>query len=151
VIIMARADRWIVAADGRRARIFRQTRRGMKPAPERDFEMSQAEADKAYRSDRPPRTQESVGPMRHAIEAKIAPQDDAENAFLRRLAKHLVESEQAGAYGRLVLFAPPRALGILRARVREQAGALIERDFPLDVVDETADELHARLRDAGLR
>jgi protein required for attachment to host cells len=111
------------------------------------LEMNQDELSRATRSDKAPRVHESTGAARHAIEPRITPHEDAATAFVHRLAEHLNAAARAGRYERLVLFAPPRALGFLRQAI---AGAL-EASFDLDVVEETADQIKARLNEAGVR
>lgn len=143
--------RWIVAADGRRARVYEQAVQGAKLAPVSALEMSEEEARRAEPRDRPTRVQESVGPRRHGAQSEPSPHEQAEAAFLQRLAEHLHEAAQAKRYANLVLFAPPRALGVLRAALENKLAAPIEKSFDLDVVNETAEQLTARLREAWLR
>ena len=69
---------------------------------------------------RPPRTQESVGGARHAIE----PRSDLHDIAARRFAGELTEELERGRvdhlYDTLVLVAPPRFLGQLKHSLGRQ-------------------------------
>ena len=147
---MPKPLRWIVAADGRHARLYEQMRPGAKYTSAGALDMTPDEAARGKPQDRAPRVHESMGDGRHSIEARVSPHDDAELAFLHRLAEHLGAAAKAGRYEGLVLFAPPRALGVLRPALEHNAAPL-EASFDLDIVQETAEQIQARLHEAGLR
>jgi protein required for attachment to host cells len=76
-----------------------------------------------------------------------SPADAAESRFLTRLADDLEKAATAGAFEHLVLIAPPRALGVLRAALGPQASRRLEACDPHERLTETAAEIRARLRD----
>ncbi|MGE3865509.1 MAG: host attachment protein [Hyphomonadaceae bacterium] len=134
---------WIVTADGGRARVLEERRRGVALAERAAFAHDR-DADAAPR-DRPARVQESAGPARHAVEPRIAPHEAGERAFLQRLAAFLDDGAAKGAYEELVLFAPPRALGVLRNALSGPARGRIAGEAALDVTRETPEAVAARL------
>ena len=103
----------IVVADGGVARFLSRARPGARLAELVDVRMG-AEAMEPAR-DRPPRVHDSVGSGRHAIERRPNPHDAAEDAFLQSVAEKTHELIRLNKISQLVLCAPPRALGVLRA------------------------------------
>ena len=107
---------WIVIADGARARIVKNA------GPGRGVE---ADAKLIFRSehrklqeimaDKPGRAFDSVGKGRHAMAYGADAVREDERHFLQSLAARLDKEVMADAYDRLVLVAPPRALGDLRS------------------------------------
>jgi protein required for attachment to host cells len=87
-----------------------------------------------------------VGARRSAVE-QTDWHDQEEQRFLTKLAERLDAAVQAGETKSLILVAPPRALGVLRAklskRVREAVRAEIEKDYVKMPVDEIARHLVA--------
>lgn len=111
---------WIVIADGSRARIL--SHRTGEPGLATVHNFDDPEARKRSRelvSSGPGREQESANAAHHAIEPKHDPHREAERVFLRRLAGN-VDAEAAGnAFDRLVIAAPPRAMGMLRQELSD--------------------------------
>jgi protein required for attachment to host cells len=79
-------------------------------------------------------------------ERRTTPHDDGERRFLRRIAAKIEEGAEQHAFDHLILFAPPRALGVLRAALPEPVSRLIVADAPLDVVDEGISAIARRVR-----
>jgi len=137
---------WIVVADGGRARILEE-RRPLGPLHELT---DQAMAQQG--SDRPPAkdsatVHERTGSGRHAGHDD-SPQEEAEHRFLKRLAARLDEAARAKSFDRVVLVAPPKALGLLRGALSAAVTALVEASDPHDRVAETAENLQKHLRAA---
>lgn len=140
------AQRWLLVADGARARIYEQLRAGALLRQVASFELSLE--DDMTPSDRQSRTHDRMGPSRHAIETQAAPpRQRAESHFNRRVAQYVRDQRAAGKFDALIVFAAPRALGELR----DTLGELITFDRAVDVVDEEPQQLHARMVDAGYR
>lgn len=134
---------WIVVADAGRARLFEQMRRGAALVERPEFAQSAPPA-RAPR-DRPPRVHDRVGPARHAIAPRRTPHDAAEAQFLEHLADLIARSAQEKAFSRLIVCAPPRALGQIRKKlppeVRDEIGVILK-----DIVDRPEGEIVAILQ-----
>jgi len=106
---------WIVVADHQRARVLMNggPGRGLEPVAGMDFE-THLKAGRDIAADRPGRSFESSGVSRHAVGPRTDPHRLEAERFVRRVAEALAAASKKGDYDRLVLIAPPRALGELR-------------------------------------
>lgn len=107
---------WIVIADAGRARILeRQKRNG--PLREVDGARLEQHVPLSHDigDDRPGRTMVSGGAVRHAYSTPTDPHREAKRDFIKALAHRLDEDLATGAFDKLILIAPPQALGDLRA------------------------------------
>lgn len=134
---------WIVVADGARARLFEQLRPGAAVVERESFARRAPPAAQAR--DRLPRTHDRTGPARHAIEPRQTPHEAAERAFLDEVGKEIARHALARAFTRLVLCAPPKAMGELRQKLPRKLRA--ETDAVLkDIVDRPQAEIIALLQ-----
>lgn len=135
---------WFLVADGRRARVLIETRRGanLEEPEELGFEIGE---DELYDlQDRPPRSFDRVGAGRHAMDGGRNLHEVEEEKFLTRVADHIADADRKNSFDHLVIAAPPRALGILRAKlngVKER----IRAETPKDLLGESAPKLKERL------
>lgn len=138
----------VVLADGRRVRLFEESRRGG-PLKER------GEWLKTLPPFRQPGTTQRVtvhaaaGSARHA--AHEPPRDKGERAFLSELCEHLEAVVREHRFEELVVVAPPRALGIIRKALPAGLQRRLAATDPHDRLDATLDEVHAHLRETRLR
>jgi protein required for attachment to host cells len=138
---------WVVAADGRSARVYIERKRGGALEEIERLDMNATEEAVMHPSDRASRSFESSGPVRHAMEPTETPVQDAEKRFLHRVAERLAQAKAANAFDRVVLFAPPRALGALRAALKAPVAAAVEFSADTDAMDDDAGGIRVRLRD----
>lgn len=138
---------WFLLADGRRARVLIEGRRGAQLEEPTAWKLKIG-ADELYDfQDRPPRGHDSVGPRRHAMDGARNMHEMEEEKFLKRVAAQVGAAEAEGRFEHLVIAAAPRALGLLRAMLPEAAKARIRADTPKDLLDEDAARLRERLRE----
>lgn len=106
---------WIVVADHQRAHVLMNSGpgRGLRPVAGMDFE-TRLKASRDIVADRPGRSFESKGIARHALPPRTDPHRLEAERFVGRVAKALASALKKGAFDRLVLIAPPRALGEFR-------------------------------------
>lgn len=142
-------ETWVLVADAAGARVLRAL--AGKPA----FELVSEETHEEGRakpgelvSDRPGRSLDSThAGGRHAME----PDTDLRRAelqrFVRRLAAMLDTAAGAGRFDELVLVAPPRFLGELRAALPERAAGRVRREIDKDLAHLGEAELQRRLAD----
>ena len=123
---------WILIADSARARLF------FNDGPGHGVKLVSDEVIRGLNlpgreimSDRPGRTFDSVGAGRHAKEPRTDPRNVEKRSFAHELAAMLDDGLKQGKFERLVLVAPPRELGYLRAElspaVRKRVSAELDK------------------------
>jgi protein required for attachment to host cells len=138
---------WILVADGARAAFWQNLGPGKGIAPV-DEEPSLEQPDPPTRevgSDRPGRVHDRFGPGRHAMAPRVDWHRFAEAEFARAVAKLLDDAAKADRFDRLVLVAPPKALGDLRASLGDAAKGRVSGDLNKDLTHLDAQELAAHL------
>ena len=125
---------WIVIADGEKARIVANegVGKGLAAVPGQALATT-LHADREILADRPGRVQESVGAARHAIQPRIDWHRFEKRLFARRVAGLLDTLSGKGAFDRLVLVAPPRTLGDLRAALAAATKAKVTGEIDKDL------------------
>jgi len=136
---------WMLVADGRRARVLVEQRRGSTLEEPAEWVMEISQEDLYDPQDRPPRSFDRVGQGRHAMDGGRSLHEAEEEKFLKRVADRVGEAEKHRAFDHLVIAAPPRALGLLRNLLPPGAKARIRADLSKDLVDEPAAKLRERL------
>jgi len=136
---------WILIADGARGRLF--ANRG----PGKGLELLDESLSADHRAthdivgDRQGRTYESAGASRHAISARHDPHRELKRDFAVRLAKMLDQRRTEHAYDRLVLVAPPSALGDLREALSDHVRSLVRAELDKDLTKTPIAELPGHL------
>ena len=136
---------WMLVADGRRARLLIERRRGATLEEPQDWNMEIGGDDLYEPQDRPPRSFDRVGAGRHAMDKGRTLHEQEEENFLKRIAVRIGEAEKHGQFEHLVIAAPPRALGLLRNMLPESAKRRIRAQASKDLLDEAAPRLRERL------
>ncbi|HVX99240.1 MAG TPA: host attachment protein [Pseudorhodoplanes sp.] len=131
--VKIRQGDWVVACDGRKALILQNAGDEMFPNLQTKEVYEQSNPiTSAQGSDAPGRAFGSVGRARSAVE-QTDWHDEQEKAFLVDLAGRLDAAVGAGEARRIVMIAPPRALGILRPayspQLRQAIALEIDKDF----------------------
>lgn len=139
---------WILVADEARARLFEVEHANDAWVERQSFvhpEGRQHARDVV--ADHLPRTQDSVGSGRHAIEPHTDLETVEARRFARELATRLEQGRVAHAFERLVLVAPPRFLGVLHATLGDAVLRRVVASSSKAVTRESPEELRERLRD----
>jgi len=144
-IMLQDGSTWFLVADGRRARVLIEPRRGANLEEPEDLGFAISEDDLYDAQDRPPRSHDRVGAGRHGMERRDLHEAEEEN-FLKRVAERISEADKNNEFDHLVIAAPPRALGILRAKLGKVQDR-IRAEAPKDLLGEPAPKLKERLRD----
>ena len=140
---------WIAAADGAHARILQHAKpaEGTKTIASEIFAET-ADFTRELGDDRPGRTFNSTGKMRHAIEPRCDLHEKHKEEFLRKFATHLDGALADDHYDQLILVAPPRVLGHLRKylshKVLNKVHGEILRDMAQRPDKEIADAVSAK-------
>lgn len=125
---------WILVAHASGARLFENAGPGKGLDLRRTIEHPKGRLrDGEFDSDRPGRSFERVGQVRHAMSREKSPSDEAVTAFARELASMLKDGRLDGSYERLVLIAPPRVLGLVRNALDEPTSGLIVGSLDKDL------------------
>jgi protein required for attachment to host cells len=137
---------WILVGDGKRARIFRNegAGKGLKPVAGGEF-LTELHPNRDLVSDKPGRVQESATTGRHAVEPRVDYHRLEKEKFAQGLAKVLDQAAVAGSFTRLVLVAPPRTLGDLRAALAPRTQALVVGEIDKDLTHERPDQIETHL------
>lgn len=141
---------WILVADGERARVLKNEGpgKGIEQALDRDFENPATHGfARDLKSDKPGRAFDTGSGARHAM----APHHDyhvfQKQVFAREMAKILDEAAAKKSFERLVLVAPPKTLGDLRAGLDEKTRKLVTGELHKDLTHLSIHELGLHLKD----
>jgi protein required for attachment to host cells len=137
---------WVLIADGQRAHVLENTGpgKGLTEVAGLAFE-THVPRGREIMSDRPGRSQQSASPMRSAVEPQTDPRREWKRRFLKEVADRLETALQAKSFERLVLIAPPTALGELRAALSAQVRAAVIAELDKDLTKLPASELPKHL------
>lgn len=125
---------WILVAHRAGARIFENDGpgTGLKPVDAITHPRGRL-TNKALGSDTPGRSFDSHGAARHALGKEHDPAETVAQEFARSLAAQLEAGRTRHAYGKLVLVAEPRFLGLLRAALSPQTATLVSATLDRDL------------------
>lgn len=124
---------WIVVADGGKARVFEERERHgeLKELPSWREEHGGEDVSQAHR---------------HAAHSGAGtPKAAAEAEFLQGLAKAIDTAAHRKAFDKLILVAPPKAMGVLRDALKTEAATRLELTDPHDRTHEDARTLKTHL------
>lgn len=93
----------------------------------------------------PGKSQESATTARHSFVDAEGPVRREKREFAHIVAEHLNDAAKRGAYHRLVIAAPPKFLGDIRAALNAQAEALVAGEIAKDLTKESDSELAKRV------
>lgn len=139
-----KANRLVLVCDGAKALLLADSGIAPKPRLKVLETISAPSAPTAQLgTDRPGRVHESKGTARSAVEITDL-HALAEAEFLRGLAGRLSELVQGGA-GRILIVAPPKALGTLREALSAQVKAVVDGEMAKDLVKMPIDEIERHI------
>lgn len=139
---------WILIADSGRARVLENLGPG-KGAAEVAGMSFEAELPAVHDlvSDRQGRSFESSGATRHPLEPRSNPRDRLKHDFLAGLATELDARLATGAFDRLLVVAPPQALGELRGLFTDRVRAVVTGELAKDLTKTPSHDLAHHLSD----
>ena len=126
---------WILIADAGRARVLENSGpgRGTTEVDGLSSESALPGATSEIVADRQGRSFESVGATRHPLEPHTDPRKKLKRDYLEMLADQLDERLQAGDFDKLVVVAPPPALGILRRAYSHRVSSVVSGELAKDL------------------
>ena len=131
----------VLVSDGRRARFLRN--KGTAAAPDLVLEStldSENPPTREQGTDQPGRTHAPDGQSRSAIEQTDWHQQ-AEERFAAQVANLLYHMEHARKFDELVMVAPPRMLGDLRAHLHPEVAECVIAEVPKDLTGHPLPEI----------
>jgi|LNFM01.1.fsa_nt_gb protein required for attachment to host cells len=140
---------WILIADAGRSRVLETLGPG-KGAHEVAGMTSDADLAASTHEmvdDRQGRSFESSGATRHPLVPRTDPRDLAKRSYLEGVAERIDQSASDRAFDRLVVVAPPQALGILRAAFSDRVKAAIVGEVAKDLTKVPDHDLAPHLAD----
>ena len=138
---------WILIADGARARVLQNDGpgHGLQEVEGLVFH-SDHSATHNLVSDREGRSFSSHDEGRSAIESNSDPHRELKKKFAHELAEMLARSLEQNAYDRLIIVAPPGALGDLRAAISDHVRANVVGEVAHDLTKTPDGELAKHLK-----
>jgi protein required for attachment to host cells len=139
---------WILIADASRARILKNDGPGLGLDAVEDmvFEGENRRVQDIL-ADKPGRSFDSAGGGRHAMEYKSDAKHEDERAFADLLVSVLQEAQGRKHYDQLILIAPPKMLGDLRAALPEALKAVTCAEINKDLTQIPNGEMADHLKD----
>jgi protein required for attachment to host cells len=140
---------WILIADGARARIAvnEGVGKGIRPVFNHEFAAPHPPT-REFGSDRPGRYSAPTAGGRHAVEAPVDRHEYEKFLFAKDLAAVVERAASGKQFDRLVLVAPPTALGRLRLALTPRTRRMISAEISKDLTHVPFRELPAFLGDA---
>ena len=136
----------VILADGVQARGLAERRRHGPLAELASWSLKADEADRHLARTHGGTVTDRVGYGRDNV-LEAPPAEAAEKRFLDGVAERINRSAAAGDFERLVLMAPPRALGVLRLALKPAVARRIDVTDDHERIKATADEVRVILRD----
>jgi protein required for attachment to host cells len=136
----------VILADGVQARGLAERRRHGPLAELGSWSLKADEADRHLARTHGGSVTDRVGYGRDNV-LEAPPAEAAENRFLEGVAERINRSAAAGEFERLVLMAPPRALGVLRQALKPAVLRRIDVTDDHERIKATAEEVRVILRD----
>ncbi len=131
---MERTRTWVLIADGARARVLQNDGPGHRlRAVEGLVFHGDHSATHDLVSDREGRSYSSHGTGRSAIQSHSDPHRELKKKFAHQLADMLARGLERHAYDRLIIVAPPVALGDLRTAITDHVRAKVVGEVPHDL------------------
>jgi protein required for attachment to host cells len=136
---------WIVTADGERARVFEERVHAGPLHELADRAIHQSDHDRAHAVHPKATAGGNFGSGRHNVNEND-PHAKAKDVFLHRVAEMLDKAADGHAFAHLILVAPPKALGDLKAALKPSTLRRVQMTDPHERTGENADTLRASIR-----
>jgi protein required for attachment to host cells len=141
----ARRGTWIIVADGSRARFFKLSSTDTLVSAIDHESIAPTLKNNQIGADRPGRTFESAGTIRHEKEPPTRPARQAAIELAGEVAILLEAERKAGSFEHLIVVAPPRSIGDLRGAMSEQLKSVVTAEIGKDLSKLSVSELSVRL------
>lgn len=143
------ANTWILVAQGSMAKLLDVAKNGKIISLVKEFSHPEtALKGRDIYSDRPGRSFESAGKMRHAMAYPTEISDRARRAFALEISDFLKNAHAENSFARLILVASPNLLGELRIAMTDSLSKKISHELGKDLLSQNLsdDELIEKIR-----
>ena len=140
------ARTWILVADGARAHVVVNAGpgTGLKVVPGSEIRVDLLPS-RAIGTDRPGRARESVGGARHAITPRVDWHQQQKEQFAIAIARKMDAGAARGSFAKLILVAPARTLGEIRAQLKPATKKRVAAEIDKDLTQVPIPDLEERL------
>ena len=135
---------WIIVANARQARILEHRGAGLGVHVVSGGELKAEEATKY--SDKPGIGHSIAGPATNAMD-RASTQDLADIAFAKEVCTNLAKAQAEDRYDRLVIFAGPHMLGLLRKVRQIEIEEVLLKEIDKDLTNLSVDQIETHLQD----
>ena len=143
---MTATTTWYLIVDGSRARVYQRMKPSGPLTEVPGYRLDEpVPRSRDIDADRPGTTMVTGGGMRHAYSPHADAHREAKRQHIRRVVAALEDSCQAKAFDRLVLVAPPQALGDLRHALSADLAGKVVAEIDKDLTRATASDLAGHL------
>ncbi|KIG14360.1 hypothetical protein DB30_06835 [Enhygromyxa salina] len=147
MLLLEKQSTLIVVADRESARFYRHAHPGAVLEPARRAIDRPSQGDR--NADRPGRSFESVGQVRHAMEPPTSYQALERQEMAAQIAQTVEAAFEGDEAQRLVLIIEPQLLGEVRQKLDKSARDRVILELPLHLTQADPRELARRLNDSG--
>jgi protein required for attachment to host cells len=140
---------WVVIAHRSGARVLEHKGHKLRLVAELS-NIAGRKKDRDINSDRPGRAQDRHGPGGHAMGAEGSAHDHVALNFAREICALLGAGRNDQRFGRLVLVAEPRFLGMLRGELDHVTGAMVSATLSKDLAHVSIADLPGHLKSVVL-
>ncbi len=138
--MLKQKKKWVLVADGARARIFVRDNNKLENALGQDF-VGENLRESALGTSKPGRDFESSNSARHAYQPHTDWHQHQKTLFAKELCDILEKATENAEFDELVIISPPKTLGDLRENLCKQTLSKVTAEIPKDVTKFTEPEL----------
>lgn len=140
------AENWVIVADSASAKIFSVAAPTAQLKEVETLEHPEARMRaQDIDADRPGRSFQSAGHMRHGMERSSDVKKQEAGAFARQVAARLDSARMQNDLDKLILVAAPEFLGLLRDQLSAETRNLVQAEFDLNLTGMKPSEIRAHL------
>jgi len=138
--MLKQKTKWVLVADGARARIFVRDNAKLENAMGQDF-VGENLKESALGTSKPGRDFESSYSARHAYAPRTDWHQHQKSLFAKELCDILEKATENAEFDELIIVSPPKTLGDLRENLCKKTLAKVVAEIPKDVTKFTELEL----------
>jgi protein required for attachment to host cells len=143
---MTKSITWIAVLDHQRLRVYRTEPPRWTLSQEQDTARDrQLPRSSEIGSDREGRSFDSLGGQRHAMQPHSDPREIEARRFVASIAADLLQARRDDRYQRLVIVAPPKAMGELRGLLPAAVAEVVAAELTEDLTRMPLKELESLL------
>ena len=131
--MLKQKKRWVLVADGARARIFVRTPGKLENALGEDF-IGNNLTDTGLTTDKPGRNYESSNPTRHAYQPRTDWHQYQKTLFAKEICTILEKADEQHEFDELIIICPPKTLGAFRENLSKHIFPKITAEIGKDKI-----------------